>query len=163
MESPDIYVLSKIHWQIFGSLSYKSERLPERVRLSIYFAMLRETAKDFKIYFPSLPWCLRLERGEITLRLHNHFLLAGLPDHAVNEKTCFAMMKRWESKGGGIPRIRLFNPQLGGVDYVAKCLGYDLDGGDAYESAKFGSNGCELMYSQAVWDERNHFRRRTIC
>jgi hypothetical protein len=32
-----------------------------------------------------------------------------------------------------------------GVDYVAKCLGYRLDGADVYESAKFGMDGRELL------------------
>ena len=35
-----------------------------------------------------------------------------------------------------------------------------VNGADAYESAKFGQCGRELMYSRAVWDEANHFRRR---
>jgi hypothetical protein len=32
-----------------------------------------------------------------------------------------------------------------------------------YESAKFGQNGRELMYSRAVWDEANHFRKHIDC
>ena len=69
------------------------------------------------------------------------------------------MMRTWENKlRGGHARIRLFDPRLSGVDYVAECLGYD--GADTYESAKFGESGRELMYSRAVWNEANHFRRR---
>lgn len=160
MESPDIYVLMRIRWQFFGTLTFKSEKLPERVRVGMFYALLRQVAKDFGLYFPALPWCLRKERGEISGRLHCHFLLAGLPEHAVSQKTCFAMMAYWEKKRGGIPRIRIFDPHLNGVDYVAKCLGQGLDGADSYESAKFGSNGSELLYAEAVWDESNHFRKR---
>jgi hypothetical protein len=125
------------------------------------FALMRKAAKDFRLYFPGLPWCLRIERGEINGRLHNHFLLTGLPDNAVSVPTCFAMMRTWTNKlRGGHAQIRIFDPRLSGVDYVAKCLGYQLGGADVYESAKFGVDGRELMYSRAVSDEANHFRRR---
>jgi hypothetical protein len=158
MESADVYTLAKLRWQFFGSLTFRTERLPERIRMSMCFALMRKVAKDFGTYFPNLPWCLRLERGEIGGRLHNHFLLGGLPASAGSSATCFAMMRTWEKLRGGHPRIRVFDPRLGGVDYVAECLGYD--GADSYESAKFGSAGRELFYSRAVWDEENHFRRR---
>ena len=64
------------------------------------------------------------------------------------------------SMRGGHAQVRIFDPRLSGVDYVAKCLGYGSDGADVYESAKFGMDGRELMYSRAVWNEANHFRRR---
>jgi len=162
MESADIYVLSKLRWQFFGSLTFRTERMPERVRVTTFFALMRKVAKDFHIYFPGVPWCLRLERGEITNRLHHHFLLTGLPPSAISVATCFAMMRTWENKlRGGHARVRLFDPRLSGVEYVAECLGYD--GADAYESAKFGQSGRELMYSRAVWNTANHFRRRVDC
>lgn len=161
MESTDVYVLSKLRWQFFGSLTFRTERLPQRVRISMFFALMRKAAKDFRVYFPGLPWCLRIERGEISGRLHNHFLLTGLPESAVCVATCFAMMRTWTKKlHGGHAQIRIFDPRLSGVDYVAKCLGYQLDGADLYESAKFGLGGRELMYSRAVWDDAKHFRRR---
>jgi hypothetical protein len=159
MESADICVLSKLRWQFFGSLTFRSERMPERMRITLFFALMRKAAKDSRAYFPAMPWCLRLERGEINDRLHHHFLLTGLPESATCIPTCFAMMRTWENKlRGGHPRIRVFNPRLSGVEYVAECLGYN--GADAYESAKFGTNGRELHYSDAVWNEENHFRRR---
>ncbi len=161
MESPDIYTLAKLRWQFFGSLTFRSERMPERVRVTMFFALIRKSARDFRAYFPALPWCLRLEHGEIGRRLHFHFLLTGLPQSAMCVATCFAMMRTWEKLRGGSPRIRLFDPRLSGVDYVAKCLGYD--GADCYESAKFGQYGRELMYARAVWNEANHFRKHIDC
>ena len=159
MENADVYVLSKLRWQFFGSLTFRSERLPERVRTSMFFALIRKAARDFRVYFPTLPWCLRLERGEINDRLHHHFLLTGLPESAASRATCFAMMRMWENKlRGGYARIRLFYTRLSGVEYVAECLGYD--GADLYESAKFGQSGRDLIYSRALWNDANHFRRR---
>jgi len=135
--------------------------LPQRVRISMFFALMRKAAKDLHVYFPGLPWCFRIERGEITGRLHNHFLLAGLPENAICVATCFAMMRIWANKlRGGHAQVRIFDPRLSGVDYIAKCLGYQLDGADVYESAKFGMDGRELVYSRGVLEEENHFRRR---
>ena len=162
MESAGIYVLSKLHWQFFGSLTFKSERLPERLRISMFFALLRKTAKDFRLHFPRLPWCLRQERGEIGGRRHFHFLLTGLPPNAASVKTCMTLKTRWEQLGGGFARVSEFNPQLNGVDYLTKCLGHEsLSGGDCYESAKFGFRSCDLMLSKAVWKISTHARRQT--
>lgn len=69
-----------------------------------------------------------------------------------------------EQLGGGFARVSVFNPQLNGVDYLTKCLGYplpDLNGADCYESAKFGSRSCDLMLSNAVWKVSSHARRQT--
>ncbi len=74
MENADVYVLSKLRWQFFGSLTFRSERLPERVRTSMFFALIRKAARDFRVYFPTLPWCLRLERGARRLCSNQTFL-----------------------------------------------------------------------------------------
>ena len=159
MESPDIHKLRLIDWQFFGSFTFKSERLPERVRLSVYFAAMRRVAKQLRVHFPNLLWCLRQERGETTARRHFHHLLAGLPRQAVTPTTCFFTMWAWEQAGGGMARVRLFNPHLNDAGYLLKCLGYSTDGGDVYESAKFGGSHCELMLSNAA---EKVIRRRSM-
>lgn len=40
MDTPELLVLRKIEWQLFATLTFKSERLPERVRLSLYFCIV---------------------------------------------------------------------------------------------------------------------------
>ncbi len=40
MESDDVYVLLKLRWQFFGSLMFRTERLSERVRISMFFALM---------------------------------------------------------------------------------------------------------------------------
>jgi hypothetical protein len=160
MESADSYILSKIRWQIFGGLSYKTPNCPEDRRLKRFFGLMRSTVKDFHIYFPNVPWCLRLERGPIGGALHNHFLLAGLPDDALCTATCTTMMQRWQEKfGGAESKIQLFDPSLGGVDYVTKCLGYDAVLG----AQSFKTSDQNLRYAHAVWDEANHFRKSVNC
>ncbi len=42
METAELHVINKIAWQFFATLTFKSERLPERVRLALFFALLRE-------------------------------------------------------------------------------------------------------------------------
>ena len=46
METADVYVLSKLRWQFFGSLTFRTERLPQRVRISMFFGLMRKAAKD---------------------------------------------------------------------------------------------------------------------
>ena len=41
METGLTYTLQRVHWQFFGTLTFKSARLPERVRLSMFFALVR--------------------------------------------------------------------------------------------------------------------------
>ncbi|SVD87384.1 uncharacterized protein METZ01_LOCUS440238, partial [marine metagenome] len=41
MEDPYVYQLSRVKWQFFGTLTFKFERRPEKVWLSMYFALMR--------------------------------------------------------------------------------------------------------------------------
>lgn len=198
MESPDVYNLTRIRWQLFGTLSFLSEQCPESVRLSMWFAHCRKTCSNFRIYFPSLPWCLRQEAGEINGRRHFHYLLGGLPEEAVTLQTTFAQVSAWErfkyrnctkpkckqcselasqgrehkiryenpawNVGGGMAEVRLFNPALNGLDYVASCLGYS--GADVYESAKFGrssglmlSKAAQAMLGRGIREDRRFVER----
>jgi hypothetical protein len=79
METALTYTLQKVHWQFFGTLTFKSEKLPERIRLGMYFALIRRVCRWQKVPWRKCLWALRQESGEITGRLHFHFLLAGLP------------------------------------------------------------------------------------
>jgi hypothetical protein len=47
---------------------------------------------------------LRQEPGEITGRLHFHFLIAGLPLYAVQDATCMSIKAQWKKLGGGMAR-----------------------------------------------------------
>jgi hypothetical protein len=89
METPEIHVLNRINWQFFGTLTFKSERLPERVRLQMFFAYLRQFCRQFGLKFPKLLWCLRQEQGELTGRRHFHYLIAGAAASLANLTTCF--------------------------------------------------------------------------
>ena len=96
LESPDLLMLSGERWQFFGTLTFKRERMPERVRPSMFNAAFRQLAKELHLHFPRLAWCRREELGEHLGRRHYHFLLTGLPARAVNISTCFFLMHAWE-------------------------------------------------------------------
>ena len=152
MEAPEIHTLNQIGWQFFGSLTFTKEKMPERVRLSMFFALVRKAARDFKVPFKKLLWCLRQERGESTGRRHFHFLLAGLPAEAVSLRTCFSLKNAWEQLRGGMARVTVFDPALNGGSYLLKPdQPPAVDAGDAYESNKFGGGFCDLMIAQSVW------------
>ena len=160
MEDPYVYQLSRIKWQFFGTLTFTSGRLLERVRLSMYFAMMRKVCKQFRIHFKRSNWCLRLEQGEMLGRWHFHFLLTGLPGQTVTMSTCFFIMNTWGKAKGGHARVRLFDPSLSGVGYTVKCLGLN-DPADVYESAKFGHQASQLMLSDGLQEVLKSITIRT--
>src|ERR1019366_9492572 len=51
METALTYTLQKVHWQFFGTLTFKPEKLPERIRLGMYFALIRRLCRWHKV-----PW-----------------------------------------------------------------------------------------------------------
>jgi hypothetical protein len=150
--NPEIYALSLIEWQLFATLTFKSERLADAVRLKMFFALMRKQADNFGVHFKETIWCLRTEAGEATGRLHLHALIAGFPKHARTTATCFAWMRIWEGLNGGMARVHLYSPLLDGVGYVLKgCEAeYQRAGGDFYETQKFGKR-CDVMLSESVF------------
>ncbi len=152
MQTAELHVLNTIAWQLFATLTFKSERLPERVRLGLFFALLREFCAQFDLKFAYLLWCLRQESGEMFGRRHFHCLLAGAREALVNLTTCFWLMDKWEKLGGGMARIHVFDSRLNAGSYILKRNGFSaVDLGDSYESAKFTSKACELMLADRVW------------
>lgn len=153
METPEIHVLNRIDWQFFCTFTFKSERLPERVRIGLFFALLRQFGTQFGVKFPFLLWCLRQESGEMTGRRHFHALIAGAQTSLRNPTTCFWLMDKWEKLGGGMARVHVFDSRLNAGSYILKQSGLETNlGGDAHESAKFSSKACELMLADRVWE-----------
>jgi hypothetical protein len=98
--NPELFALSLIDWQFFASLTFKSEKLSDAVRVRMFFALMRRQADSFGVHFLKTIWCLRTERGEATGRIHHHALIAGFPEHALTTATCFSFMKIWEQLRG---------------------------------------------------------------
>jgi hypothetical protein len=132
--NPEIFTLSLIEWQLFATLTFKSVKLTDAVRIKMFFALMRTQAGNFGVHFKKTIWCLRSERGESTGREHLHALIAGFPKHALTTATCFSFLKIWEGQGGGMARVTLYSPSLDGVGYVLKGgeAEYVRAGGDYY-------------------------------
>ena len=150
--NPEIYALSLIEWQFFATLTFKSERMAEAVRIKMFFALMRKQPDHFRVHFKQTIWCLRREAGEATGRWHFHALIAGFPEHACTLATCFAWMRIWEGLNGGMARVSLYSPLLDGVGYVLKGCDaeYRRAGGDYYETQKFGKH-CDVMLSESIF------------
>jgi hypothetical protein len=150
--NPELYALSLIDWQFFASLTFKSERLTDAVRIKLFFALMRRQADHFGVHFQQTIWCLRTERGEATGRIHHHALIAGFPNQALSTATCFSFMRIWEQLGGGMARVSLYSPRLDGVGYVLKGCDeeYRRAGGDFHETRKFGGR-CDVMLSKSIF------------
>ena len=155
LESPDLWVLGGVRWQFFGTLTFRQERLPDRVRNSMFNAALRQLAGELHLHFPRLPWCRREETGEHLGRRHYHFLLTGLPSRTVNISTCFFLMHAWEKIGGGMARVRLYDQRQDGLAYLTKCL----SGADTYETSKFAEGLSHLTLSDGL---RRMLRSRPV-
>ena len=168
--NPELHSLAKLDWQLFVTLTFKQEKLPEHVRRSMFFAWLRSGADFFRVHFKKMVWVLRLEAGERTGRLHYHAVIAGLPPSAVQTATCFALMRTWKHKGGGHARITVYNPSLDGLDYLTKGIEERASllaaryAGDYYELTKFGGS-CDVTLSEsciAILQSRRTYRKDTL-
>jgi len=151
--NPEQHSITKIDWQFFSSLTFKSDKLSDSTRIKIFFATLRSVAEFGKVHFSQLLWVLRAENGDTTGRLHFHALIAGLPVWMLQNATCFSIMKTWEKQGGGIARVSVFANGLDGVGYVLKGLSDEAKlirvQKDHYEATKFGG-ACTLMISKSL-------------
>ena len=159
METALTYTLQRVHWQFFGTLTFKSAKLPERVRVSMFFALVRCVCRWHKVPFRKCLWALRQESGEIGGRLHFHFLIAGLPSYAVQDATSMSIKAQWERIGGGMARVRKYDSREQGLEYLLKCLSVKNAGANLYEVSKFSHLADEVMLSHSIWNPANHARR----
>ena len=155
METALTYTLQRVRWQFFGTLTFKSAKLPERVRLSMFFALVRTLCRWHKVPFRQCVWALRQEHGEIGGRLHFHFLIAGLPPYAVQDATCMSLKAQWEVLGGGMARVRKYDSREPGLEYLLKCLHVPDAGANLYEVTKFSHSADEVMLSNSIWQPEN--------
>jgi hypothetical protein len=155
METALTYTLQRVHWQFFGTLTFKSAKLPERVRLGMFFALVRSACRWHKIPFRKCVWVLRQEHGEIGGRLHFHFLIAGLPLYAVQVATAMSIKAQWQELGGGMARVRKFDSREQGLEYLLKDLNVTNAGANLYEVTKFSYSADEVMLSNSIWNPAN--------
>jgi len=187
MEIPEINVMAVIEWQLFGTLTFKSERLSPERRLKMWFALARTLSRWYHTDFRKLLWVLRIEQGEATGRLHYHCLIGGLPgaaiaggisiqrqggDFDVVNRTTHALEAKWgrmglheSDKQNRISRFSLYDSRLNGASYITKCLG--VESGrfvkDVYETSKFGLGDNQLILSDSIGSVVNGMRGLSAC
>jgi hypothetical protein len=145
MESPVVFLLSQVSWQLFCTFTFRQSKVSGRVRMTMLFSVLRALAGWHGVHFRKLLWVARLEAGELGGRVHLHSLVGGLPADTIHRGTCFSIMKQWEKIGGGHARCRIVANELEDVRYVLKDV---PDGGaDSYEFRKFGAATVTLSNS----------------
>jgi hypothetical protein len=160
MERATVYTLARFRWDYFGTLTFRSARVPLSIQVYRFLRVVRALGGMSSVKFKNLRWALRLELGEIGGRPHFHFLLGGFPSFIVDTMTCAYMRGYWEGLGGGMARVRLYSSDAfdSGVEYLLKSLGCSSQGGmNQYELRKFGrgsvfhSSGDDLIVSDNVW------------
>lgn len=147
MESPDVHVLSRIDWQFWCTFTLRRE-VRNRVSASMWANWLRNLSQWSGVERRKLLWVRRRELGETTSRLHFHALLAGLPNWMKTETTAFSLKNGWESVGGGMSRVYLYEGDLSALGYMAK--GLERDGAQQYEARKFGYSTATVMLSEGL-------------
>ena len=153
MHNPELHALAAVTWQYFCSFSLRSEKHCARFGPQMFVALVRIQARSFGLHFSRVLWCLRRELGESTGRPHLHAVIAGLPPFA-GGRNCLALMSQWESLGGGIARVSVYNSSLDGLDYILKGSGLTEStakrwAGDYHELSKFGGS-CDVTLSKSV-------------
>lgn len=168
--SPEQYWLSRIPWQLFGTLTFEEDHLPEAERLRRFFRVARRAAKLTRSHFPGVLWVLRQEDGDKFGHRHLHFVMAGLRVVADVEQLCAKLEECWQRDGGwkqvarhrhcaklgeskqrksgGRCQIEAYDPSRDGVGYLLKGLNYRA--ANFPTSAKFTQGNGQIMESEAV-------------
>jgi len=157
LETPVLHLLSQVPWQFFLTLTFKRLGVSATTARKMFFALHYQIGNWSGTDFGRLLWVSRAEFGEQTARLHLHSLLGGLPTWMITRRSCLAMMGKWESLGGGIARVYLYDQSRDALAYCMK--GLAGDGSTQYESRKFGS-ASTVEFSKSA--HRYLHRRRQI-
>ena len=158
-----------IAWQLFVTLTFARDGLSSRIKITSFFAFVRELSSFAGVPFESCLWMLRVEAGEAGGRIHMHALIAGLPEKFCSIANCFRLQCVWDHEvdrrapnyGGkklkmGMARIRKYDASLDGVAYCLKGL-KGVSGADAYEFSKFSGDDAAVTLSNSLLA---HFRLR---
>lgn len=142
--SPEQFWYARIPWQLFGTLTFEEDHLPEAERLRRFCRVARRAAKLTRSHFPGVPWVLRQEDGDKFGHRHLHFVMAGLrvvPDvqqlcakleecwqrdggwkQVVRHRHCAKPRDSGKRKSGGRCQIEPYDPRRDGVGYLLKGL-----------------------------------------
>jgi len=152
MIAPAHYHALEEDWQFFSTLTFAGKVTPHpELAFSLQKRWLDQVSRPIlHASTGSILWLSREELGEQNGRFHLHLLLGGIRDASrVNSRTCLALMSEWEKVtqrrlgAAGMARIRVFQPNLRGAEYVLKGLQEITDwsarAANSYELHKFSA------------------------
>ena len=129
MSAVDLVILERVKWDWFVSCTVKRRGASDIYLTKKCFAVLRWIARNNKLFFPNMPWALRIESGKDPDHRHFHFLVGGLIRKSLPDRMkCIA---KWDRLCGalansetprGTCRVRLYDPRGGAAGYLAKVL-----------------------------------------
>jgi hypothetical protein len=131
------YSLARIRWDIFGTMTFRHVPNPGK-RDGRAWALMGLAAKLCQRPYSQLLIVLRGERGEMTGREHQHFLLGG-----TDARNRITLAHELEYEGFGLSgylgfcKCRPYDDCRAGVAYVLKCLSEGVWGANEYELRKF--------------------------
>lgn len=146
--SPEQFWYARIPWQLFGTLTFEEERLPEAKRLSRFFCVARRAADLTRTHFRDVLLVLRQEDGDKFGHRHFHFVMAGLRVVTDVRQLCAKLEDCWQRKGGGRCEIEAYDRRRDGVGYLLKGLNHPA--ANFPTSAKFTLGNSQIMESRAV-------------
>lgn len=157
MSAGDITALESVKWDWFVSCTVAVRGASDIFLKRKAFALLRKIARQQGIWFPSLPFALRIESGIDPDHRHFHFLVGSLRSVEQNER--FWLMDAWGRVLGSTPdrvrgtcRCRLYDPAAGLAGYLAKAL----NGAEV----QAWRDGQDVVLSRAAWRIAWHKHRR---
>ena len=128
MSAVDLVILERVKWDWFVSCTVKRRDASDIYLTKKCFALLRWIARQNKIYFPRMPFALRIESGASPEHRHFHFLVGGLRNTGTSMR--FAAINRWCYLVGtknpenpkGTCRVRLYDGSRGAACYLSSVL-----------------------------------------
>jgi hypothetical protein len=149
VQTAEEYWLPQIKWQLFGTLTFRSEKLPEWKRLSRYFCVIRHAGKATHTNFNRILWVLRQEDGATLGIRHFHFVAGSLRKPLLLPQLCPVLERKWGHVRGGKTEIQVYDRNRDGIGYLLK--GITNLNSSFRVSSKFTDGDGQLMISQSVW------------
>lgn len=156
MALPEIEIIARCdHWRVFGTGTWSGRVPGEAEQRKLIFGFLYQVAELAEVPFGRLLWSVRREHGELSYRMHYHWLI-GSKDWFPTLSDCFRLNHIWLKQclcGWSRNRIYALRGDSA-VEYVTKCLSSEArgcnPGGDWYETQKFGLRSSEVTLSNSL-------------
>jgi hypothetical protein len=118
---PEVWRLRRVHWQVFGTLTFCIDPPCWVSRRKLLFSWLRDVAEaPTQIHFKRLLWVARYELGRTSRRGHYHLCIAGKGQDAMTMASCIGFEASWYDHTGGRSEVRPYDHGRDGIGYVLK-------------------------------------------